>query len=85
MVPRLPVTNSLRNDLVHFGVIVVMNLMIGYLTPPFGMVHVVISNVTGIPFKTMARGVMPFLPVLLLVLLVVTIFPSLFLPNWAFG
>ena len=73
----LPVTTQLGIDPVHFGVIVVMNMMIGVLSPPFGIGLFVISKVTGIPFRTMAIGILPFIFHLLIVLLIVTVFPDL--------
>lgn len=73
----LPVTNQLGVDPVHFGVVVIMNIMIGVLTPPFGIGLFVISKVTGIPFRTMAVGILPFIIPLIIVLLIVTVFPNL--------
>jgi len=83
----LPVVLQLGIDPVHFGVIVVMNLMIGVLTPPFGMALFVVSRVGNIPFGDLAKGILPFIPPLLVVLLVVTYFPGLvmLLPRLVFG
>jgi TRAP-type C4-dicarboxylate transport system permease large subunit len=64
---------------VHFGVIAVLNLMIGLLTPPMGGVLYVLSSVTGISVAEVFRGVAPFLIPLLLVLGIVTFAPGLVL------
>jgi tripartite ATP-independent transporter DctM subunit len=64
-------------DPVQFGVIMVLNLMIGLLTPPVGMVLFVLARVANISFDRTVRAVMPFLIPLLLVLLLITIFPTL--------
>jgi TRAP-type C4-dicarboxylate transport system permease large subunit len=79
----LPVTQLVGIDPVHFGIVVVMNLMIGVLTPPFGMARFVVSKVGGIPFGDLAKAIRPFIPPLLIVLLICTLFPGLvlFLPK----
>ena len=64
-------------DPVQFGVIMVLNLMIGLLTPPVGMVLFILARVANISFDRTVRAVMPFLIPLLLVLALITIFPSL--------
>ena len=61
------------------GVIVVLNLMIGLLTPPVGGICYVISSVTGVSVTEVFRGVIPFLVPLLAVLLLVTFAPALVL------
>ncbi|KHL19348.1 tripartite ATP-independent transporter DctM subunit [Mumia flava] len=79
----LPVATQLGVDPVHFGVIVVLNLMIGLMTPPIGGVLFVLSSVTKTPVSTVFSGVAPFLVPLLAVLLIVTFVPalSLWLPT----
>jgi len=79
----LPVAVSLGIDPVHFGVMMVLNLMIGLLTPPVGMVLYVLSRVTQVPFETCARATFPFLVPLFFVLLLVTFIPqlTLWLPS----
>jgi tripartite ATP-independent transporter DctM subunit len=83
----LPVTQLVGIDPVHFGIVVVMNLMIGVLTPPFGMALFVVSKVGGIPFGDLAKAIWPFIPPLLVVLLICTVFPGLvlFLPKLFLG
>jgi tripartite ATP-independent transporter DctM subunit len=75
----LPVAVEFGVDPVHFGVIAVLNLMIGLLTPPMGGVLYVLSSVTGISVADVFRGVAPFLIPLLVVLGVVTFAPGLVL------
>jgi tripartite ATP-independent transporter DctM subunit len=78
LVPILmPVITKLDIDPVQFGVIMVLNLMIGLLTPPVGMVLFILSRVAHIPFDRTVRAVMPFLLPLLAVLALITIFPEL--------
>lgn len=88
VVPILvPVAVQFGIDPVHFGVMVMLNLMIGIMTPPMGMALFVVSKVGDIPFHTLARGVLPFLVPLLLVLVLVATVPqiTLFLPNYLLG
>jgi TRAP-type C4-dicarboxylate transport system permease large subunit len=75
----LPVAVQFGVDPLHFGVLVVLNLMIGLLTPPVGGVLYVLSSVTGVPVIEVFRGVAPFLIPLLLVLAIVTFVPALVL------
>lgn len=79
----LPIAISLGVDPVHFGVVMVLNLMIGLLTPPVGMVLYVLSRVTSVPFETCAKATLPFLIPLLIVLLLITFIPqlTLWLPS----
>lgn len=79
----LPVAVTAGVDPVHFGVIMVLNLMIGLLTPPVGMVLYVLSRVSGISFEKCMRGTLPFLVPLVIALLLVTFIPaiSLWLPT----
>lgn len=88
MVPVfMPVIKQLGIDVNHFGVIVVMNLMIGILTPPFGVALFTVAKVGNIPFEQLARAIVPFLPPLILVLLICTHFPGLvmWLPRLVYG
>ena len=74
-------------DPVHFGVLVILNLMIGILTPPMGVALYVVSKVGNIPFRLLATGILPFLIPLFIVLLLITFFPPLvtFLPDLLMG
>ncbi|MFV0437408.1 MAG: TRAP transporter large permease [Desulfopila sp.] len=70
-------------DLVHFGVVMVLNIQLGMLTPPFGLNLFVAAGITNKPLVTVARGVMPFLAIMVSCLLLVTYVPwiSLALPK----
>jgi TRAP-type C4-dicarboxylate transport system permease large subunit len=83
----LPIAVSLGIDPVHFGVVMVLNLMIGLLTPPVGMVLYVLSRVTKVPFEECAKATIPFVIPLVIVLLLVTFIPelSMWLPNLIYG
>ncbi|HEX6195177.1 MAG TPA: TRAP transporter large permease [Jiangellaceae bacterium] len=73
----LPVAVQFGVDPVHFGIIVILNLMLGLLTPPIGGVLYVLSSVTGATVTDVFRGVAPFLIPLLAVLLLVTFLPGI--------
>ncbi len=75
----LPAAKLLGVDLVHFGVLVVLNMMIGLIHPPFGMLLFVIKALTGIPIGEMMKEGWPFLVMLLLLLLAMTFFPQIVL------
>jgi tripartite ATP-independent transporter DctM subunit len=79
----LPVAVKLGIDPVHFGLIMVLNLMIGLLTPPVGMVLYVLSRVAKISFEETVRAVWPFLIPLFAVLIIITFVPQtvLWLPS----
>jgi tripartite ATP-independent transporter DctM subunit len=74
-------------DPVHFGLIMVLNLMIGLLTPPFGIVLFVMVQVGRIPFERVVLATAPFIVPLIVVLGLITVFPPLvtWLPNLAMG
>ena len=73
----LPVAQHVGVDPVHFGVILVLNLMIGLLTPPVGMVLYVLSRVSKIPFERCVTATAPFLVPLFVVLALVTFVPAI--------
>ena len=75
----LPAAKLLGIDLVHFGVLVVLNMMIGLITPPFGMLLFVTKALTGIPIGEMLKEGWPFLLMLIALLLALTLFPQLVL------
>jgi tripartite ATP-independent transporter DctM subunit len=83
----LPLVMQLGVDPVHFGVIVVMNLMIGLIHPPFGMALFVVAKVGDIPYRDLAWAIWPFVIPLLVVLLVCTYWPwiVMVLPNLLLG
>jgi tripartite ATP-independent transporter DctM subunit len=79
----LPACRELGIDLVHFGVVVVVNCMIGLITPPYGILLFVINAVTRIPLAEIIREIWPFLAVLVAALLVLILVPgmTLWLPR----
>jgi TRAP-type C4-dicarboxylate transport system permease large subunit len=84
LVPVLvPIAMKLGIDPVHFGVVMVLNLMIGLLTPPVGMVLFVLAKVSRLSVEETIRAVMPWMVPLLATLAIITFFPSLvmWLPN----
>lgn len=75
----IPTCRELGIDLVHFGVVAVVNCMIGLITPPYGILLFVINAVTRIPLNEMIREIWPFLGVLLAALSALILFPGLVL------
>ena len=75
----LPAAKLLGVDLVHFGVLVVLNMMIGLIHPPFGMLLFVTKALTGIPIGDMMREGWLFLVMLLGLLVAITVFPQIVL------
>ena len=75
----IPTCEALGIDLVHFGVLVVVNSMIGLITPPYGILLFVINAVTGIPLKEIIREVWVFLGVLIGALIVMILVPDIVL------
>ncbi|SNT22532.1 TRAP transporter large permease [Tropicimonas sediminicola] len=79
----LPIAAQVGIDPVHLGIIVILNLMIGLLTPPIGMVLYVLAEVSGVSFEKCVKATMPFLVPLITVLMLIVFFPqiALFLPE----
>jgi len=79
----LPVVKAVGVDLVHFGVVVILNLMIGLLTPPFGVLLFILNGLTKVPIEDILREVFPYILVLVCVLFLITYWewPVMFLPN----
>ena len=75
----LPTVTSVGVDPLHFGLVMILNLMIGLLTPPLGMVLNVLVSVSKVPFEDVARATMPFLIPLIVVLFLITYIPGLVL------
>jgi len=72
-----PIFTSLGVDSVHFAIIMAVNLTVGLLTPPMGLVLFVTSSVSGLRVETIARATLPFLAVEVLVIFLITYFPAL--------
>lgn len=72
----IPACRALEIDLVHFGIVVTVNIMIGLVTPPYGVLLFVMNAVTGIPVKDIIREIWPFVAVLLSALLILILVPE---------
>jgi tripartite ATP-independent transporter DctM subunit len=75
----LPAARELGVDLVHFGVVMVVNIMIGLITPPYGVLLFVISGICKIPLRAIIREIWPFIAVEVTGLVVMAAFPSIVL------
>ncbi|MDB5872094.1 MAG: hypothetical protein JWQ07_1536 [Ramlibacter sp.] len=88
LVPVLvPIAHAYQIDLVHLGVVVVLNLMIGQLTPPSGVISFLTAQLAGAPLHAVFREALPFTIALIAVLVIVTYVPllSLALPDLVFA
>lgn len=88
MVPVLfPVMNSLGMDPVHFGIVMIINLLIGAVTPPFGMCLYIVADIGKISFVKVVKATVPFFIPLLFTLLLCTFVPQvvLWFPNLVSG
>ncbi|WP_172294344.1 TRAP transporter large permease [Pseudoruegeria sp. HB172150] len=79
----IPTAQALGIDLVHFGVICVVNAMLGLVTPPYGLLLFIVSSITKQPLARIVRDLWPFLLALVVALLVITFVPDfvLWLPR----
>ena len=79
----VPLAKVMGIDLIHFGLIMIVNIMIGGITPPFGSMMFTTCSITGVRIGQFIMEIWPFIITLLLVLLVVTYLPAvvMFLPN----
>jgi C4-dicarboxylate transporter DctM subunit len=73
----LPTVRELGIDLIHFGIILTVNIEIASITPPVGMNLFVISSVSKTPIEQIVRGVMPFLGVIVFALIIITYVPAI--------
>ena len=79
----IPTAEALGIDLVHFGVVVVVNIMLGLITPPYGLLLFIMTNISGAPLRLIVRDTLPFLFAMLAVLALITFVPAvvLWLPR----
>ena len=75
----IPSCRALGIDLVQFGVVAVVNCMIGLITPPYGVVLFVLNAVTGIPLRTIIAEIWPFIAILVVALILMIVFPEIVL------
>ncbi|HET7627738.1 MAG TPA: TRAP transporter large permease [Bacillales bacterium] len=83
----VPVVVAAGGDPLHFGIIMILTLMVGELTPPFGMVLFAITRISDIKFDRLVRAVLPFLFPVIAVIVLVLLFPQIatFLPHYLGG
>jgi C4-dicarboxylate transporter, DctM subunit len=79
----LPTAHALGVDPVHFGVVAVVNIMIGLITPPYGLLLFMMVKIADVPLKALVRDIMPFLAAMIGALALITLVPDLvlFLPR----
>jgi tripartite ATP-independent transporter DctM subunit len=78
MLPILiPIANGLHMDMVHFGLVIVLNLMIGQVTPPFGVCLFIIGDVGKVEMHKLFRTILPFLIPLIITLFLCTYIPQI--------
>jgi len=83
----VPAVVAVGIDPVHFGIVMIVNMCIGLITPPLGMALFVVADIARVPVAQVAREALPYVVALLAVLAVITLFPGLvlYLPNLVFG
>ncbi len=79
----IPTAQALGIDPIHFGVIVVVNSMLGLITPPYGLLLFIVANITKEPMSRIVRELLPFIAVLVAALIFITFVPefTLFVPR----
>ena len=75
----IPTAQALGIDMVHFGVVVVLNIMLGLITPPYGLLLFIMTNIAGVPLRDIVRDVLPFLFAMIVVLALITFVPEIVL------
>jgi C4-dicarboxylate transporter DctM subunit len=75
----IPTAQALGVDMVHFGVMVVVNVMLGLITPPYGLLLFIMTRIAEVPLRDLVRDTMPFLYAMIGALVLITFFPSLVL------
>lgn len=83
----LPIALALGIDPIHFGVILVINMELAFITPPVGLNLFVMQSISSISISKIFKGVLPYIAILLFLLIIVTYIPavSLWLPNLVYG
>lgn len=79
----VPVIKTMGIDVIHFGLVFIVNIMIGGITPPFGSMMFTTCSITNVPIVDFMKEIWPFIIALLIVLILITYFPGLvmLLPN----
>jgi len=73
----LPAVTGIGIDPVHFGVVMIVALMIGIITPPFGLCLFVVADVAKLPVRSVTREAVKYLPSMVITLILIIIFPQL--------
>jgi TRAP-type C4-dicarboxylate transport system permease large subunit len=79
----VPTAQALGIDMVYFGVVAVVNIMLGLITPPYGILLFIMANISGEPLRNIVRETLPFLWVMIAALAFMTLVPDsiLWLPR----
>ncbi len=79
----IPAAQALGIDLVHFGVVCIVNIMLGLVTPPYGLLLFIMTRIANVPLWDIVRDVLPYLYTMILTLIVITFVPDtvLWLPR----
>ncbi len=88
LIPILvPAANSFGIDPVQFGIVMILNLILGTIHPPIGVVLFVVTHIANVSFEAMSKAILPWLVPLLVVLAAITLWPPLttWLPNHIMG
>lgn len=75
----IPTAQALGVDMVHFGVVVVVNIMLGLITPPYGLLLFIMTRIAEVPLRALVRDTLPFLAAMVVALALITLFPGLVL------
>lgn len=75
----IPTAKALGIDMVHFGVVVVINIMLGLITPPYGLLLFIMKQIAEVPLRDLVRETLPFLWAMIGALAIITYFPSIVL------
>ncbi|MBO0586995.1 TRAP transporter large permease [Sporosarcina sp. E16_8] len=80
----VPIVSALGIDLVHFGIIMIFNLAIGFITPPVGINLFVAANIAGTKFESLVKAIIPFIIVMILDIIIISFIPQISLFLGAF-
>lgn len=75
----IPTAKALGIDMVHFGIVVVVNIMLGLVTPPYGILLFIMMNIAGLTMKEIVKEALPFLWAMVAALLLITFVPEIVL------
>lgn len=88
MVPiLLPIMDALLISRVHFGVMMTVNILVGTMTPPFGLGLFIVTSITGLTIPQILKAAKPFFVPVIILLLLVTYIPAIstWIPSMLFG